>query len=192
MIFRQIVGRFVRVIPERPIEASWLYVPADPILHNHAATIERELSAPLRRPGETDPSELDDERAERLVTERSPTPEFVPLSAEVVSQMTLFGGAEPLPLPAPAATRWQTATAAAEPPNVPEVESAAPAFERRARLREERHRLVSEVRRRDGSSHREINQWLNRKVGIDSVEQATIPELERSVDLLVKRLTTRR
>ena len=55
MIFRQIVGRFVRVIPERPTEASWLYVPADPILHNHAATIERELSAPLRRPGETDP-----------------------------------------------------------------------------------------------------------------------------------------
>jgi hypothetical protein len=59
-------------------------------------------------------------------------------------------------------------------------------------LREERHRLVSEVRRRDGSSHREINQWLNRKVGITSVEQATIPELERSVDLLMKRLTARR
>jgi superfamily II DNA or RNA helicase len=193
MIFRQIVGRFVRVIPERPTEASWLYVPADPILHNHAATIERELSAPLRRRGETDPTDLDDERAERLQTERSPTPEFVPLSAEVVSQMTLFGGAEPLLAPPPAlATRWQTATADAEPPDAPAQEPATPAFERRARLREERHRLVSEVRRRDGSSHREINQWLNRKVGVASVEQATIPELERSVDLLMKRLTARR
>jgi superfamily II DNA or RNA helicase len=192
MIFRQIVGRFVRVIPERPTEASWLYVPADPILHNHAATIERELTAPLRRPGETDPSDLDDERAERLVTERSPTPEFVPLSAEVVSQMTLFGGVEPVP--SPVATRWQTATADREvqPSDATEPVPATPAFERRARLREERHRLVSEVRRRDGSSHREINQWLNRKVGIASVEQATIPELERSVDLLVKRLTARR
>ena len=197
MIFRQIVGRFVRVIPERPTEASWLYVPADPILHNHAATIERELSAPLRRPGETDPSDLDDERAQRLETERSPTPEFVPLSAEVVSQMTLFGGAvEPVPAAPPVATRWQTATADVEPIDEAQpadaAAAAAPAFERRARLREERHRLVSEVRRRDGSSHREINQWLNRKVGIASVEQATIPELERSVDLLVKRLTARR
>jgi len=196
MIFRQIVGRFVRVIPERPTEASWLYVPADPILHNHAATIERELSAPLRRPGETDPNELDDERAERRQTERSPTPEFVPLSAEIVSQMTLFGGAEPLPappppVPVPAATRWQTATTDAEPQPLNAPAPAAPAFERRARLREERHRLVSEVRRRDGSSHREINQWLNRKVGISSVEQATIAELERSVGLLIKRLTAR-
>ncbi len=192
MIFRQIVGRFVRVIPERPTEPSWLYVPADPILHNHAATIERELSAPLRRPGETDPSELDDERAERLVTERSPTPEFVPLSAEVVPQMTLFGGVEPAPAPPPVATRWQTATAPEMVQEPDEPPAAAPAFERRARLREERHRLVSEVRRRDGSSHREINQWLNRKVGIASVEQATIIELERSVDLLMKRLTARR
>ena len=198
MIFRQIVGRFVRVIPERPTEASWLYVPADPILHHHAATIERELSAPLRRPGETDPAELDDQRGERPATERGPTPEFVPLSAEVVSQLTLFGGVEPVPAAgpapasAPAATRWQTATSDPEvpPPNAPPP--APPAFERRARLREERHRLVSEVRRRDGSSHREINQWLNRRVGIASVEQATISELERSVDLLMKRLTARR
>jgi superfamily II DNA or RNA helicase len=189
MIFRQIVGRFVRVIPQRPVQASWLYVPADPVLHNHAATIERELSAPLRRPGEPDPAELDDERAERRETERGPSPEFVPLSAEVVSQMTLFGGAEPVRAPAPAATRWQRATAERE---VPPPGASAPAFERRARLREERHRLVSEVRRRDGSSHREINQWLNQRVGIASVEQATIVELERSVDLLLKRLTARR
>ena len=48
-------------------------------------------------------------------------------------------------------------------------------------LRDERHRLVSEIRRRDGTSHREINAWLNRKLGIASVEQATLSELERSV-----------
>ena len=196
MTFRQIVGRFVRVIPQRPVQASWLYVPADPILRNHAATIERELSAPLRRPGETDLAELDDERAERLQGERGPTPDFVPLSAEVVSQLTLFGGAQPLPAPAHVPTRWQTVTAQAgrevEARPAGEPAAATPAFERRARLREERHRLVSEVRRRDGASHREINQWLNQKVGIASVEQATIPELERSVDLLMKRLTARR
>ena len=59
-------------------------------------------------------------------------------------------------------------------------------------LRNERHRLVSEVRRRDGDSHREINAWLNRKVGITSVEKASIDDLERSVELLVGRLTSRR
>jgi hypothetical protein len=68
----------------------------------------------------------------------------------------------------------------------------APAFERRTRLRDERHRLVSEVRRRDGTSHREINAWLNRKLGISSVEEATLDDLERSVELLVGKLTRRR
>ena len=49
-----------------------------------------------------------------------------------------------------------------------------PAFERRRMLRDERHRLVSEVRRRDGTSQREINAWLNRKLGITSVDDALL------------------
>jgi len=92
------------------------------------------------------------------------------------------------PAPAPAA-------APAPPPPAPEPGSGwhqAPAFERRATLRGERHRLVAEVRRRDGSSHREINSWLNRRVGITRVEDATIEQLERSVELLVGKLTGRR
>jgi hypothetical protein len=48
------------------------------------------------------------------------------------------------------------------------------------------------VRRRDGTSHQEINAWLNRKLGIVSVDQATLEDLERSVDLLVSKLTKRR
>ncbi len=54
LIFRQIVGRFVRTIPGRPLEASWLYVPADPVLRDHAATIEQEVRRALRRPGEAE------------------------------------------------------------------------------------------------------------------------------------------
>ena len=128
-----------------------------------------------------------------MQTERSPTPEFVPLSAEVVSQMTLFGGAEPLPAPPPAATRWRTATAGfgsigrapnRSPPRP--HSSAGRACARSATGSSPRSAAAM------ASSHREINQWLNRKVGIASVEQATIPELERSVDLLMKRLTARR
>ncbi|MGH2909760.1 MAG: DEAD/DEAH box helicase, partial [Solirubrobacteraceae bacterium] len=70
LIFRQIVGRFVRTIPGRPREPSWLYVPADPVLRDHAATIEHEVRRALRRPGETDPADLEEPR-ERRQTERA-------------------------------------------------------------------------------------------------------------------------
>jgi superfamily II DNA or RNA helicase len=197
MIFRQIVGRFVRTIPGRPQEPSWLYVPADPVLRDHASTIEQEVRRSLRRPGEEDPLALD-EPAERRETERTPTPDFEALSADVAPQMTLFGGAAPAPptppVP-PAATRWLTPdagpaqSAPADPP--PGDPSSVPAFERRARLRDQRHQLVSELRRRDGTSHREINAWLNRKLGITSVEKATLVQLEQSIELLYGRLSRR-
>ena len=197
MIFRQIVGRFVRTIPGRPQEPSWLYVPADPVLRDHASTIEQEVRRALRRPGEEDPFALD-EPAERRETERTPAPDFEALSADVAPQMTLFGGpvAAPAPttIPAPAA-RWLTpdveparGAPADSPPGEP---NSIPAFERRARLRDQRHQLVSELRRRDGASHREINAWLNRKLGIASVEKATLAQLEQSIELLYGRLSRR-
>jgi superfamily II DNA or RNA helicase len=191
LIFRQIVGRFVRTIPDRPQEPSWLYVPADPVLRDHAATIAHEVRRALRRPSETDPAELEEPR-ERRQTEPTPMLDFEPVSADVAPQMSLFGGvaAAAPPSPAPAAARWLTQEP--EPAPVVQAPDALPAFERRARLRDERHRLVSEVRRRDGTSHREINAWLNRALGITSVEQATLPQLEKSVELLMGKLTARR
>jgi len=181
LVFRQIVGRFVRTIPGRAVEPSWLYIPADSVLRDHAASVEHELRAALR-PATADDLDAALEREQRRETERGPELEFVPLSADVAPQMTLFG-------PAPAAT---TSTPVAWPPAPSDATRELPAFERRARLRDERHRLVSEVRRLDGTSHREVNAWLNRKLGISSVEQATLEDLERSVQLLVTRLTSRR
>ncbi len=191
LIFRQIVGRFVRTIPDRPQEPSWLYVPADPVLRDHAATIEHEVRRALRRPGETDPAEFEEPR-ERRQTELTPALDFEPVSADVAPQMSLFGGGPPTasaPKPAPAAARWLTPGQDAE---ADPVHDSVPAFERRARLRDERHRLVSEVRRRDGTSHREINAWLNRAIGITSVDDATLPQLEQSVELLMGKLIARR
>ena len=189
LIFRQIVGRFVRTIPGRPVEPSWLYIPADPVLRDHASSIEHELH-PRRRSAGDDALELgpDEEREPRRESERSEEPGFVPLSADVAPQMTLFG-----PPAAAPAVAWPPAPDL-DPDARPEPDAARelPAFERRAMLRNERHRLVSEVRRRDGDSHREINAWLNRKLGIASVDKATLDELQRSVDLLVGRLTSRR
>ena len=181
----------MRTIPGRPVEPSWLYIPADPVLRDHAATIEHELRRALRRPARRIP------RARRAAPSGGrpsarPTPDFVPLSADVAPQMTLFGarpgrsGRRRRRWLDPGPTGASTGAIRSAP-----ASSIVPAFERRAMLRDERHRLVSEVRRRDGTSHREINAWLNRKLGITSVEKATLAELERSVELLYGKLSRR-
>ena len=60
LIFRQIVGRFVRTIPGRGLDMSWLYLPADPVLRAHAADVENDLSPILRRLGLVDDELLDE------------------------------------------------------------------------------------------------------------------------------------
>ncbi len=190
LVFRQIVGRFVRTIPGRPAEPSWLYIPADPILRDHAATVETELRRALRTREDID--ELEFDQPERLASEKTESIPFVPLSADVAPQMTLFGSAAP-PGPVMIQAHARAADDAADDAaDESDQDAAKPAFERRAMLRSERHRLVSEVRRRDGSSHREINAWLNRRLGITSVDDATLDQLERSVELLVKKLMSKR
>ena len=175
LIFRQIVGRFVRTIPGRPAEPSWLYLPADPTLRTHASEVETELRHALQR---DQPEEGWDEPEQRRASEPSPTAEFVPLSAEFAAQMTLFGPPQKAPSPSPSSVAGQ----APEPAPVA-------AFERQAQLRQERSRLVAELHRRDGRSHREINAWVNRTVGLERVEAASIKQLERSVQALTRELT---
>ena len=184
LIFRQIVGRFVRTIRGRSAEPSWLYIPADAVLRDHAATVEHELRYYLRPRGEGLGEEL--EPVERQATELTPALDFEPLSADVAPQMTLFG-------PAPAAPK--PAAVVAPPPVDPApepVERPVPLYERRKRLRAERHRLVSDLTRREGSSQQEVNAWVNRAVGIASVEKATLEELQKSIDLLEGKLRPRR
>src|SRR5690242_11964406 len=112
LIFRQIVGRFVRTIPGRGLDMSWLYLPADPVLRAHAADVERELRHVLRPAREGDPDELD-EPPERRETERSEELAFVPVAADVAPQLALFGA------PAPAAAAFAPVVAPAPPPAAP-------------------------------------------------------------------------
>jgi hypothetical protein len=180
LVFRQIVGRFVRTIPGRPLDRSWLFLPADPVLRAHAAEVERELRHVLRPPAEEDGGALD-ELDERRQTERGEAEAFVPVAADVAPQLALFAGG---PAPAPVA---------AFPSAVDEPDEATmPAFERRALLRDKRHRLVADLRRSQGGSHAEINRWLNRSCGVRRVEDASIDQLERSIELLLGRLSGRR
>lgn len=179
MIFRQIVGRFVRT-GSGPGSESWLFLPAEPVLRAHAATVEDEIHRIARRErgleGEWD------EPPERRESERGEDPdEFVPVAADVAPQMNLFGEAgdasvQPAPPPEP------------EPPAVEPEATAMPAFQRRRDLRAERHRLISELARKRRCEHREANRWINDKVGIRRVEDATIDDLQRSCDLLVREL----
>ena len=196
LIFRQIVGRFVRTLPGRPVDMSWLYLPGDPVLQAHANEVERELRHVLRPPSDADPLELY-EPEEQLETERSDELAFVTVAAEVAPQLALFG--PPGGAAAPAAI-----APAAMPPAVPAVapgatleaddepEPEVAAFERRALLRDKRHRLVADLRRNDGRSHAEINRWLNRSCGIRRVEDASLDQLERSIELLLGALSRRR
>lgn len=191
LIFRQVVGRFVRTIKNRPAEPSWLYLPADPLLRSHAEEVDSELRHILKPSGGE--GEFD-ERPERLETERSEELEYAALAADVSaqSQMSLFGGAAAGPAAVPvAAVRPVWASEAADAPE-PEPQPEGPsAFKRRNILRAKRKRLVSDLGRRDRRTHADINAWLNKRIGITAVEDATIDQLERSVDLLLDALSGR-
>jgi len=186
LIFRQIVGRFVRTISGRPAEPSWVYLPGDVILRRHATDVETELRHVLRPPGEEDGAAFDELRETRLQSEQLEPEDFVPLSADVAPQMALFGpapGEAPRPSRPLAPVRPQ-AQADAEPAELP-------AYQRRALLRDKRHRLVSELSRRDGRSHAEINRWVNREVGVVKVGDATIEQLDRACAKLLEALSKR-
>jgi superfamily II DNA or RNA helicase len=190
LAFRQIVGRFVRTLPGRPADMSWLYLPGDPVLQSHARDVERELRHVLRPPAERDPLAVDEPGAV-LETERSETPAFVPVAADVSPQLSLFGAA-PAPVGGAAAVPVHAAVVApgtAAQRAVAEPER--PAFERRALLRDKRHRLVADLRRRDGRSHAEINRWLNVSTGVRRVDDASIAQLEQSIELLLGALSGR-
>jgi superfamily II DNA or RNA helicase len=173
LVFRQIVGRFVRTLAGRPPEHSYLFLPADGLLRIHAAEVEEELSA-LVRLGDEEPVELD--LVERRRSEPIEPEAFVPLAADVAPQLALFGGGPP-----PPAVAVPAVTAPAEP-------AEEPIFQRRRRLRDKRQGLVVALAGFEGRSHRDINGWLNREIGATGVREASIEQLERAIELLQGRL----
>ena len=187
LFFRQVVGRFVRRTPSPRRQMSYLFMPADPELKTLAARVEEERRHAL---------ELEPALEERdSPAERAPAGEgFTALSSsaeldDVIRSTTQPGDAlhlfadESSPEVATAArpSSVQTAALGADP-----VEE--PAFDRRARLREERARLVADLARSTRQSHREVNALVNRTVGIRSVGDATAEQLEKSVAFLARRL----
>ncbi|HEV7883412.1 MAG TPA: DEAD/DEAH box helicase family protein, partial [Solirubrobacteraceae bacterium] len=185
LIFRQVVGRFVRMLAGRPVEHSYLFLPADRLLRAHAAEVEQELRHVLAPPAEDGPEALE-ERAERRRSEPTEPDAFVPLDADVAPQLALFGGGPPAPAPPRV-----PAVPVAVPAAVPEEPAELPAFRRRARLRDKRQGLVRSLAGIDGRSYREINTWLNRETGAPGVRDASLEQLERSIELLLAELDRR-
>jgi superfamily II DNA or RNA helicase len=185
MIFRQIVGRFVRT-GSGTVGDSWLYLPAEPVLRAHAAKVEEELHRVLGRHGAED-EEGFGEREERQRSEPGKDVGYVAVAADVAPQMNLFGEAGDAGVQPQAAP---PIPAAAE-PGPGEEPAPVPAYQRRRDLRARRHSLVSELARQRRCGQREINRWVNDKVGVTRVGEATIDQLERSCRLLLDALSGR-
>jgi superfamily II DNA or RNA helicase len=188
LFFRQVVGRFIRTTPGGPgRQMSYLLMPADPRLKAlaHDIEMERRHALDLSPAGEDEGEELDDPRPEP----GGPGGGFAALSSggaeldEAIMSETalqLFPTDDPRP-PAKKAVRLAGPKAAEE----PKRESA---YATRERLRDERRRLVADVARRTGQSHREIQARINRGTRVRSVSGATIEQLERGNALLRREL----
>jgi superfamily II DNA or RNA helicase len=193
LFFRQVVGRFIRTIPGGPRrQMSYLLMPADSRLKAlaHEIELERRHALDLSPAAEEEEGEeLDDPRPEP----DEPGGGFAVLSSggaeldEAIMSETalqLFPTEDPKP-----AARQATAIASrptAEPQDrEPERESA---YATRERLRAERSRLVGDLARRTGKSHREIQARINRDTRVRSVASATIEQLERGNELLRREL----
>lgn len=188
LFFRQVVGRFIRATPGPRRQMSYLLMPADQRLKALAREIELERRHALELAEEGEEKEVDDADPER----REPGDGFAVLSSgdaeldeAIMSETTLqlFPTDDPEPAVKKATALARPAAAVAE--SEPERESA---YAARERLRSERKRLVTDVARRTGKSHREIQARINRDTRVRSVAGATIEQLERGNALLRREL----
>jgi superfamily II DNA or RNA helicase len=191
LFFRQVVGRFIRTTPQPRRQMSYLLMPADSRLKALAHEIELERRHALELASdaeEKEGEEFDDPRAEP----GEPGGGFAALSSgdaeldEAIMSETalqLFPTDDPKPATKKSISLAQP-TATAEVPE-PARESA---YETRERLRGERRSLVTDVARRTGKSHREVQARVNRDTRTRSVTSATIEQLERGNALLRREL----
>jgi len=187
LFFRQVVGRFIRATPRPRRQMSYLLMPADPRLKvlAHEIELERRHALDLSPTGEEEEGEEVDDDPEP----GEPGGGFAALSsggAELDEAIMSETALQLFPTDDPAqAKKATTRTAPASEVSEPERESA---YATRERLRAERNRLVADVARRTGKSHREIQARINRATRARSVASATIGQLERGNEMLCREL----
>lgn len=185
LFFRQVIGRFIRRTPEPKDQMAHVFLPSDPRLKRLAIAIEEERKHALVfesvAPEETERAERTEAKEPfRALWSSAQRDEEVLQTTQPGEAMQLFADPEPEISPALAAFAMPVVQAA---PPEPET-----SFERRERLRAERHNLVALIARRDKEPHSKVNAWVNREVGVKSVDKATDEQLERANRLLEKEL----
>src|SRR3954452_13504598 len=178
LFFRQVIGRFIRRTPAPKAQMSHVFLPSDPRLKALATQIEEERNHALVLEPAGGRAAERGERGEtgeafRALWSSAQRDEDVLQTTQPGDALQLF--AEPAPSPALAAFTTTPATTAGGPET---------AFERRERLRAERHAFVGTISRRTGEPHRAINARINREVGAASVDKSTDEQLERANRLL--------
>lgn len=190
LLFRQVVGRFVRLRPQDQRGLSYVFMPADPGLRALAKRIEEEIAHVLEQ--RVDPA---------TGTAAADSPEesasdFVALAAKVEARGALMGGlilagteqAEAVEMlarqlaidPAEVVRRVIGQDTPVIPPLAAESE-----FERRGRLRAERKRLVGKLGHESGREYAEIQTWVNEATADGKpVGEQTVAELEAGLRLL--------
>jgi superfamily II DNA or RNA helicase len=202
LFFRQAVGRFVRWTRGVPRQKAYLFIPDDARLRTWATQIADARRHSLRRPAEVDAPTSDeaalgersseDERADRLSM-------FAALSAVVTGEdeSSVFDVDEALLArleqldrveddgPGDAALELALPVLPGGPPHGVRVagnrsgNGAANPRRQRAELREANARLVQDLVWATGLRHAQVNGRLNRLVGVQRVDEATVDQLRR-------------
>jgi superfamily II DNA or RNA helicase len=185
LFFRQVVGRFIRTTAGPGRQMSYLLMPADSRLKAlaHEIELERRHALDLSPSGE---EEADEEWDEPDLEKGEPGGGFAVLSSGIAELDEAIMSETALQLfptedPKPAAKRAIAVARPAPADREPERESA---YATRERLRAERRRLVGDVSRRTGKSHKEIQARVNRETKVRSVANATIDQLEKGNAIL--------
>ncbi len=189
LFFRQVVGRFIRTTPGPRRQMSYLLMPADPRLKAlaHEIELERRHALDLSADAEKEEVEIDDSDPEQP----EPGGGFAALSsggAELDEAIMSETALQLFPTDDPGPVRKATAGRAGPKAVSKDLDERESAYATRERLRGERRRLVADVARRTGKSHREVQARINRDTRTRSVTSATIEQLERGNALLRREL----
>ncbi len=194
MFFRQAVGRVVRLRPGAVDETASVYIPDDPRLRQFAETIREQRDHVI------------DEETERLLHEPAadggarPLGAFQPIAAEAIDAGVIINGTALTPLELAHAAALKAATPEASglpvatvalllrandsirPAPVPSAVDAGPddvpAFRRREQLRRANSTSAQRLAYADGAEFAEVNRRLNAAVGIATIRDATLEQLQ--------------
>lgn len=199
MLFRQIVGRFVRTGSGPDNACSHLFLPRDPELHRLAAEIEHEIAHRLPDPADLLGPPAPDISDETLTPPPDePITTFHPLAFEPHSRDAILSGTTVAPdeaawidrlaqkrgiTPDEVLRRLGDSRTSASPDPFPLVEP--PAYEVVEQLRRRRTALVGRLHHLSGDAHADIHLQINKRTAAGrSVRQATINELRAGNQML--------